>query len=80
VFADIKGSTELMEDLDPEEARRIVERIKTAGLRFSSSGVGEPDHKINTRLGGKGVYFMEPDGHTWEILTASFARPRPIAE
>src|SRR6516165_3077781 len=25
LFADIKGSTELMEDLDPEEARRIVD-------------------------------------------------------
>jgi hypothetical protein len=26
LFADIKGSTELMEDLDPEEARVIVDR------------------------------------------------------
>jgi class 3 adenylate cyclase len=25
LFADIKGSTELMEDLDPEEARAIVD-------------------------------------------------------
>jgi ribosomal protein L40E len=25
LFADIKGSTELMEDIDPEEARRIVD-------------------------------------------------------
>jgi hypothetical protein len=26
LFADIKGSTELMEDLDPEEARAIIQR------------------------------------------------------
>jgi class 3 adenylate cyclase len=25
LFADIKGSTELMEELDPEEARAIIE-------------------------------------------------------
>jgi catechol 2,3-dioxygenase-like lactoylglutathione lyase family enzyme len=60
----------------------VVERIKKAGLKFWSTGVGvsQPDYKINTRLGGKGVYFMEPDGHTWEILTVSYARPLPLAE
>ena len=53
----------------------VVERIKKAGVKFSSTGVGEPDDKINTRLGGKGFYFTEPDGHSWEILTVSYARP-----
>jgi hypothetical protein len=51
----------------------IVERIKKAGVKFSSNGL-EQDDKINTRLGGKGIYFMEPDGHGWEILTVSYAR------
>jgi hypothetical protein len=45
-------------------------------VKFGRAGVGEPDYKISTRLGGKGVYFMEPDGHTWELLTVSYARPR----
>ncbi len=54
----------------------IVERIKRAGVKLSSTGLGEPDDRINTRMGGKGVYFMEPDGHGWEILTVSYARPR----
>jgi len=36
--------------------------------------VGEPDDQINTPLGGKGFYFTEPDGHSWEILTVSYAR------
>jgi hypothetical protein len=44
-------------------------------LKFSSTGLGEPDDKINTRLAGKGFYFAEPDGHSWEILTVSYARP-----
>lgn len=54
----------------------IVERLRRAGVKLSSNGLGEPDNKINTRLGGKGVYFMEPDGHGWEILTVSYARTR----
>ena len=45
-------------------------------MKFWSTLGGEPDNKINTRLGGKGVYFMEPDGHGWEILTVSYARQR----
>ena len=54
----------------------VVERIRKAGVKFWSTLGGEPDNKINTRLGGKGVYFMEPDGHGWEILTVSYARQR----
>ena len=54
----------------------VVERIKKAGVKFWSALGGEPDCKINTRLGGRGLYFMEPDGHGWEILTMSYARPR----
>jgi catechol 2,3-dioxygenase-like lactoylglutathione lyase family enzyme len=33
----------------------------------------DPDHHepdgINTRWGGRGVYFPDPDGHNMEILT-----------
>jgi hypothetical protein len=29
---------------------------------------------LNTRLGGKNVYWGDADGHQWEILTASYAR------
>jgi catechol 2,3-dioxygenase-like lactoylglutathione lyase family enzyme len=59
-----------------EDFAAVVERIKKAGVKFWSTLGGEPDYKINTRLGGKGVYFMEPDGHAWEILTVSYARAR----
>jgi hypothetical protein len=66
--------------VDDADFDAVVERIKAASLKFSSSGVGEPDYQINTRLGGKGVYFMEPDGRMWEILTVSYASPHSIAE
>jgi catechol 2,3-dioxygenase-like lactoylglutathione lyase family enzyme len=54
----------------------IVERIKKAGVKFSSTLVGEPDYKVYKRFGGKGVYFLDADGHGWEILTVSYARQR----
>jgi hypothetical protein len=30
--------------------------------------------QINTSHGGQSVYWSEPDGHAWEILTVSYAR------
>jgi hypothetical protein len=60
-----------------EEFDTILERIKGAGLPFRSSPHGADDFQVNTVLGGKLVYWSEPDGHAWEILTVSYARPAP---
>jgi hypothetical protein len=30
--------------------------------------------QINTRLGGKNLYWQDADSHLWEILTVSYAR------
>jgi len=58
----------------------ILKRVKQIGLKYSSAQrLREPDCKIYTLLGGRGFYFAEPDGHSWEILTVSYARP-PVAE
>jgi len=57
----------------------ILKRVKQIGLKYSSAQrLREPDCKIYTLLGGKGFYFTEPDGHSWEILTISYARPAGI--
>jgi hypothetical protein len=32
------------------------------------------DHRISRAFGGRGVYWNEPNGHQWEMLTASYAR------
>ena len=52
----------------------ILERIKAAGIPFRSSVRGEMDMRINTDYGGSMVYWNEPDGHQWEMLTVSYAR------
>ena len=39
--------------------------------------MGPDDYKVNCAYGGKLVYWSEPDGHAWEILTVSYARESP---
>jgi len=51
------------------------ERLKTAGIPYRSSVRGPQDMQVNTDYGGRLVYWNEPDGHQWEILTVSYARP-----
>src|SRR5918911_175268 len=58
-----------------EEFDAIFARIQAAGLAYRSTPGGQDDMQINTNMGGRGVYWREPEGHTWEMLTVSYARP-----
>lgn len=53
----------------------ILQRIQAAGIKYRSAVRGPEDMKINTDYGGKMVYWNEPDGHQWEMVTVSYARP-----
>ena len=61
--------------VEQEEFDSILERIKAAGIKFRSTVRGPVDMQINTQLGGSSIYWNEPDGHQWEMLTVSYARP-----
>lgn len=52
----------------------ILGRIQAAGIPYRSSVRGPVDMKINTDYGGRMIYWNEPDGHQWEMLTVSYAR------
>jgi catechol 2,3-dioxygenase-like lactoylglutathione lyase family enzyme len=58
-----------------QEFDAILERIKAAGIKYRSTVRGPWDTKIDTQFGGSGIYWNEPDGHQWEMLTVSYARP-----
>jgi catechol 2,3-dioxygenase-like lactoylglutathione lyase family enzyme len=60
--------------VDQVEFDAILGRIKTAGIKYRSTPHGPVDMKVNTQHGGSIVYWDEPDGHVWEILTVSYAR------
>jgi hypothetical protein len=57
-----------------EEFDSILERIKAAGIKYRSALWGSMDMQINTGFGGRMIYWNEPDGHQWEMLTVSYAR------
>lgn len=57
--------------VDEREFDQIFERIVAAGLDFYAEP-HEPHRygEINTRRGGRAVYFDDPNGHIMEVLTA----------
>ncbi|MDB5776756.1 MAG: bleomycin resistance protein [Herbaspirillum sp.] len=57
-----------------KEFDAILGRIQAAGIQYRSSVHGPMDMQINTEYGGSMIYWNEPDGHQWEILTVSYAR------
>ena len=60
--------------VDEAQFRDILGRIEAAGLPFRSTPLGADDGQVNKAFGGSLVYWSEPDGHAWEILTVSYAR------
>ena len=60
------------------EFESILARIKAAGIAFRSLPHGEVDYKVNNSFGANLLYWSEPDGHAWEILTVSYARQGPM--
>jgi hypothetical protein len=53
----------------------ILGRIEARRIPYRGHPRGENDMQINRRLGGKNLYWEDADGHLWEILTVSYARP-----
>lgn len=52
----------------------ILGRIATAKIPYRSNVHGPVDYRVNVDHGGRIVYWNEPDGHQWEMLTVSYAR------
>jgi catechol 2,3-dioxygenase-like lactoylglutathione lyase family enzyme len=58
--------------VEPAEFNAILARLKAAGIPYGSKPDGVVDMQIGTPYGN--IYWYEPDGHYWEILTVSYAR------
>ncbi|MFQ5571577.1 MAG: hypothetical protein ACE5G0_18000 [Rhodothermales bacterium] len=66
LFADLKGSMELLADRDPEEARKLLDPRLERMMEATGKGVSEAAGKVATRLaeGGAGR------GTAWDEQTA----------
>lgn len=52
----------------------ILARLQAQGIAYRSTPLGPVDMQVRNQGGGRNVYWSEPDGHAWEILTVSYAR------
>jgi hypothetical protein len=55
----------------------ILGRIIAAGIPYRSLPHGPEDNLVNPAFGGRLVYWSEPDGHVWEVLTVRYPYPHP---
>jgi catechol 2,3-dioxygenase-like lactoylglutathione lyase family enzyme len=56
----------------PTDFDAILRRMQVAGIKYRSTVAGPIDMKVGPQYGN--VYWNEPDGHMWEMLTVSYAR------
>ncbi len=52
----------------------ILGRLQEADVPYRSEVRGPMDRRIGTAYGGRMIYWNEPEGHQWEMLTVSYAR------
>lgn len=52
----------------------ILAHIQARNIPYRGTVRGPMDRQVNHQFGGRNVYWNEPDGHQWEILTVSYAR------
>ncbi|MER8072727.1 VOC family protein [Streptomyces sp. NPDC094034] len=50
----------------------IFQRIQDAGLTYYADPHRERPGEINHNDGGRGVYFLDPDGHAMEAITRPY--------
>ena len=69
------------EDISPQhyafliseaEFDEIFARIRARKLRYWADPAQQQKGEINTRDGGRGIYFEDPNGHLLEILTRPY--------
>jgi catechol 2,3-dioxygenase-like lactoylglutathione lyase family enzyme len=56
--------------VDDDRFDQIFERIEARKIAYGSGPTTPDDMKINHRRGGRGFYFLDPNGHMMEVFTA----------
>ena len=56
------------------EFDEILGRVQTEGIAYGSGPGSQDDMKINNRHTGRGFYFRDSDGHSWEVITHTYVK------
>ena len=51
---------------------QALERIRASGIAFWADPAMRRPHEINTNHGGRGIYFDDPSGHHFELITQPY--------
>jgi len=76
-YADVRAGDEIRPQhyaflVSEDEFDAIYGKITSRGLPHWADPRAERPGEINTRDGGRGVYFRDPGGHAMEILTRPY--------
>jgi catechol 2,3-dioxygenase-like lactoylglutathione lyase family enzyme len=55
-----------------EEFDEILGRVKEEGIAYGSGPMNQDDMQINHLHQGRGFYFRDTDGHSWEVITHTY--------
>ncbi|MER6304775.1 VOC family protein [Streptomyces sp. NPDC001739] len=53
----------------------MITRLETLGVTYFADPHHTEPGQINRLFGGRGAYFVDPDGHNMEIMTRPYVRP-----
>ena len=56
--------------VDEATFEQIFGRVQAESIPYGSGPRSATDMRTNSRKGGRGVYFRDPDGHLLELMTA----------
>jgi len=52
----------------------ILKRVKDEGVVYGSEPGNQTNGEINHKHHGRGFYFRDADGHSWEVITHTYVR------
>jgi catechol 2,3-dioxygenase-like lactoylglutathione lyase family enzyme len=55
-----------------QEFDEVLARLQAGGVPYGSEPGGKYNGRTNERAGGRGLYFPDPCGHSWEVVTATY--------
>jgi catechol 2,3-dioxygenase-like lactoylglutathione lyase family enzyme len=55
-----------------EEFDAILSQVKEEGITFRSEHDSSDDNEINHNHQGRGFYFRDANGHSWEVITHTY--------
>jgi catechol 2,3-dioxygenase-like lactoylglutathione lyase family enzyme len=58
--------------VDDREFERVFARVQERGLTYWADPHHHERGRLNTRDGGRGFYFEDPNGHNLEVLTRPY--------